>query len=66
MPELARQEVADPASDQIRTGSALPAAGDAKPESDHRHDVRGDGGSTPTIAPRMNPRPFQVLPPFTG
>jgi len=44
VPELASQEVADPASDQIRTGSARPTAGDAEPESDHRHDVHGNGG----------------------
>src|SRR5262249_56920275 len=42
--ELAPQEVADPASDQIRTGSARPRAGDAEPECDHGHDVHGDGG----------------------
>ncbi len=44
MPELAPQEIADPASDQIRTGSARPPAGDGEPESDHGHDVHGDGG----------------------
>jgi len=44
VPELALQEVADPASDQIRTGSARPPARDAEPESDHGHDVHGNGG----------------------
>src|SRR5881398_2523058 len=44
MPELALQDVADPASDQIRTGSARPPARDAEPESDHGHDVHGNGG----------------------
>jgi hypothetical protein len=42
--ELALQEVADPASYQIRTGSARPAARDAESESHHRHDVHGNGG----------------------
>src|SRR4029453_17903575 len=44
VPELALQEVAHPASDQIRTGSARPPARDAEPESHHRHDVHGNGG----------------------
>ena len=44
MPKLALQEVADPASDQIRTGSARPPARDAEPESHHRHEVHGNGG----------------------
>ena len=44
MPELASQEVANPASDQIRTGSARPPAAHAEPESDHGHDIHGDGG----------------------
>src|SRR4029077_16439621 len=42
--ELAQQEVADPASDQIRAGSARPTASDAEPESHHCHDVHGNGG----------------------
>jgi hypothetical protein len=44
VPELASQELANPASDQIRTGSARPPAGDAESESDGGHDVHGDGG----------------------
>src|SRR5437879_3839802 len=44
MPELASQQVAKPASDQIRTGSARPPTGDAEAESNHGHDVHGDGG----------------------
>src|SRR5215831_10012375 len=44
MPEFALQEVADPASDQIRTGSARTPARDAEPESHHSHDVHGYGG----------------------
>ena len=43
MPELALQEIADPASDQIRTGSARSPPGDAEPESDHGHNVHGNG-----------------------
>jgi len=44
MPELAPQELADPAPDQIRTGSARPPARDAEPESDHGQDVHGNRG----------------------
>jgi hypothetical protein len=44
VPELALQEVADPAAYQIRTGSARPPVRDAEPESHHRHDVHGNGG----------------------
>jgi len=44
MPELAPQEVADPASDQIRTRPARPTARDTEPKSDHSHDVHGNGG----------------------
>ena len=42
--KLASQEVADPSSDQIRTGSARPAAGNAEPHRDHGHDVHGNSG----------------------
>jgi hypothetical protein len=44
VPELALQDVADPASYQITTGSARRLARDAEPESHHSHDVHGNGG----------------------
>ena len=74
MTELASQEVANPTSDQIRIGSALPPAGDAEPESDHGHDVHGDGGKNThnqannerTAFHRTAPPPLLVRPQPNG